>query len=85
MLRTYTNVWVWTSPGRRVPRDGVGADRRAARPAPADAQGEALALTPAADAYVTGSEGAGSPLWEVAARYGHSCRRLDGMARKYLV
>lgn len=69
VLRTYTNVWVWTrrageSLATALARPPCGA------PAPADAQGEALALTPAADAYVTGSEGAGSPLWEVAAGSG---------------
>jgi len=66
VLRTYTNVWVWTRGGGEslataLARPPCGA------PAPADAQGESLALAPAGDRYVTGSEGAGSPLWEVAA------------------
>jgi hypothetical protein len=66
VLRTYTKVWVWTR-GAGESLATALARPPCSAPAPTDAQGEALTLTPAGDGYVTGSEGADSPLWHVAA------------------
>jgi hypothetical protein len=66
VLRTYTGVFVWSrGPGEAI-ATALGRAPCAA-PAPADRQGEAIALVPAGTAYLTTSEGAGSPLWQVPA------------------
>ena len=83
VLRTYTNVWVWTRRAGESSRPRWRGRRAAPRRRPTP-RARRSRSTPAADAYVTGSEGA-------AVRSGRSWAvrallpRLDGMARKYLV
>jgi hypothetical protein len=65
-LRTYTSVFVWTrAPGESLATALLRPPCSA--PAPLEAQGEAIALVPAGDGYVTASEGVGSPIREVRA------------------
>ena len=66
VLRTYTDVWVWNRPAGEPIATTFGREPCGA-PAPREGQGEALALLPTGDRYVTSSEGVGSPLWQVMA------------------
>jgi hypothetical protein len=66
VLRTYSHVLVWSRHGDESLAAAFAREPCAA-PAPADLQGEALALMPPDERFVTTSEGAGSPLWEVVA------------------
>jgi hypothetical protein len=60
-LRTYTSVLLWDrAEGRSVAEALAGTPCSA--PAPAEVQGEALALDPDGRGYVTVSEGVGSPI-----------------------
>jgi hypothetical protein len=66
VLRTYTGVFVWA----RAPGESLAAALLRApcsAPAAPEPQGEAIGLSPAGDAYVTASEGAGSPIRQVRA------------------
>ena len=68
-LRTYGRVFVWNRAGT----ESIAAAMRrppCRAPAPPDAQGEALALLPTGDRYMTASEGVHVPLWQVVAGTG---------------
>ena len=84
VLRTYTNVWVWTrrageSLATALARAAVrrpGADRRPGRGARADAGRRRVRHR---------ERGCGQSALGGRGRYGQLLPRLDGMARKYLV
>jgi hypothetical protein len=74
-LRTYSDVFVWQRKGAESLAAALARPPCDA-PAPADRQGETLALAPAGEHYMTSSEGAGSPVWQVRAGTGHRAAPL---------
>jgi hypothetical protein len=64
VVRTYGQVFVWDRAVGESLADAFGREPCSA-PAPSEQQGEAIALEPAGDRFVTASEGAGPALFEV--------------------
>jgi hypothetical protein len=64
LLRTYGRVYAFHRGGSEAIAVAMGRGPCRA-PAPVEAQGEALAVMPAGDRYVTASEGVGAPIWQI--------------------